>query len=631
MNAFLDGLNQMGAAGLAALLNTLWYAAAVVALTWVVLRYSRRVNAATRYWIWTAVLGFLVVLPFLPALVANAGAAKSGAPAAAAPLATIPTAPQAVQHLAPVMLTLSSAPGSNPWPLWLMAVWIAVAGWQLMRLMRGIISVRRLKARSEKAPAIALPVELSRRVQVLASEEINSPVAVGYRHPAVILPTGLLARLEEGEQQDVLLHELAHLARYDDWLNLATRAVGALLALHPLAGIIVKQIEREREMACDDFVVAHTGSARSYARSLARLHDLRSTEGTRLLAPALLGGKVSLADRIESLLRRERKFSARPSFANLGVSVFLLSMLLGAGGLIPGWVAVGRNASPSLRKTSSQALGATTQTPKFEVASIREDKSATGISRLVGFSTPHDGRFYATGITLKELISFAYDVNVWRISGGPSWINTERFDIEAKAGASVNEELKKLSLHQALLLKERLLQALLTDRFKLKLHRETRELPVFTLVVAKHGPKLQEVEAENLGSGGHKGPKSSGVERALGTRRGEKGVSFQDLPISSLTALLSEVVGGRTVIDGTGLKGKYNFTLRWAPDMGLGRTFGGGPEAQSRLSTGIQRSEPSAGPTIFTALREQLGLKLKPAKGPVQVLVVDHVEPPTPN
>jgi len=347
MSALLAGMNQWAAAGLAALLNTLWYAAAVVALAWVVLRYSRRVNAATRYWIWMAVLGFLVILPFLPALVVQvrtAIAVPAQATAVIEPLATVPAAPAAAPQLTPITLTLNSAPGSNPWPLWLLAVWGIAAIWQLGRLLLSAVSVRRMKARAEDAPISKLPLDLRRRVRVLASAEVGSPAAVGYWRPAVVVPQGLLDRLEEGERQDVLLHELAHLARFDDWLNLATRAVGALLVLHPLAPFVLGRIEREREMACDDFVVARTGSAGGYARSLARLHDLRSSKGTRLLAPALLGRNVSLADRIESLLRRGREFSTRPSLAKLGVSALLLAVLLGAGGLLPGWIAVAQTA-----------------------------------------------------------------------------------------------------------------------------------------------------------------------------------------------------------------------------------------------------------------------------------------------
>ncbi len=486
MSALLAGTNQWAATGLAALLNTLWYAAAVVALAWIILRYARRVNAATRYWIWTAVLGFILILPFLPAAVAHvqgALVAPAHRTAVGKPLATVPAAVQATEHLAPITVTVSTAPGSNPWPLWLMAVWIAAAVWQLGRLLMGAVSVRRLKGRAETAPIEKLPLDLRRRVRVLASNEIGSPAAVGYLRPAVVVPQGLLERLEETERQDVLLHELAHLARYDDWLNLATRAVGALLALHPLAPFVLGRIEREREMACDDFVVAHTGSAGNYARSLARLHDLRSRKGTRLLAPALVGRKVSLADRIESLLRRGREFSARPSLAKLSLSAFLLVLLLGAGGLIPSWVAIAQ--------TSAAA-------PKFEVASIRPSK----VDRHhfdVGIRWLGD-RFRGNNITISDLIDYTYRLRPQQVDGLPPWAKSQFFIVQALVppaiakGVAATKELPLAQREQALARSRRtkslMLESLLAERFKLRFHRTTRRLPVYELVVAKGGPKL---------------------------------------------------------------------------------------------------------------------------------------------
>ncbi len=155
MSALVVEINPMAAAGLAALLNTLWYAGAVVGLTWAILRYAPRVNAATRCWIWTGVLGFLLILPFLPGLVAQARAAlgaRRETPASVAPRAAVPAAPARVTELEPVTLTVSSAPGSNPWPLWLLAAWMIAAGWQLVRLARGVVWVRRRKQRAKTAP-----------------------------------------------------------------------------------------------------------------------------------------------------------------------------------------------------------------------------------------------------------------------------------------------------------------------------------------------------------------------------------------------------------------------------------------------------------------------------------------------
>jgi bla regulator protein blaR1 len=632
MNAWMGGMNEVAAAGLAALLNTLWYAGAVVVLAWLGLRYCPRVNAATRYWIWTGVLGFLLVSPFLPGIVKQARSTPTTRIEATAikPVATIEKAPVSIYPAAPVTLKLNAEHESSFWPLWVAAAWIVAAGWQLARLGKGMKSVRRLKAQAQVAPMSALPVKLRRRVQFLTSVEVVSPVAVGYLHPAVVMPPGLLRRLEEGELQQVLLHELAHLARYDDWMALVARGICALLVLHPLSAPVLGRIEREREMACDDFVVAQTGSARNYARSLARLHDLRWSTGTRLLAPGILGRNSSLADRIEVLLRRGREFSARPSLASLGVSAFLLALLLTAGGLVPGWVAIAQTNAA---------------TPKFEVASIKPHKS-TG--RRMFFSINNQfGRFYATGPTLRMLIRLAYDVQDSQIVGGPSWIIRDRFDIQAKADSSIDAEMRKLPPDQARLVKEHMLQSLLADRFKLTLHRETRNMPIYALVVAKNGPKLQESKVGSAVPHGGGGP--GGLVR-MRFGGGEQEITSQGTSMSFLAQLLSQQLG-RMVVDKTGLSGHYDFTLKWTPDIGRGEMVGGpgpggpgpgapgpgvgggGPSAagMAPASDSPDSSSDASGPSVFTAVQQQLGLRLKPEKGPVEVLVIDRVEQPSAN
>jgi uncharacterized protein (TIGR03435 family) len=361
-------------------------------------------------------------------------------------------------------------------------------------------------------------------------------------------------------------------------------------------------------------------------KGLARLHDLRLGAGTRSLAPSILGRNPSLGDGIRSLLRRDRKFSTRPWPAKLGVSTVLLILLSGAGSLVPSWTAIAQTKP-------------TAPPPKFEVAAIRVDKSSRFISRFM--DKAQDGRFYATGPTLEFLIATAYEVDDWQIYGGPRWINTERFEIEARADSSADEELKRLDFRHASKVKDAMLQALLSDRFKLRLHRETRERPVYVLEVAKGGPKLQ--LGKNQTSDPYL-PNAGAVERSIAPKGHEQGVAFQNVPISWLTALLSEVVGGRTVLDKTGLRGKYNFTLRWTPfasprqmsdARGLGagtEADGGGPSTPGMAPVpGSPASPDLSAPSIFTAIRQQLGLKLKPEKGPVEVLVIDHVEQPTPN
>ncbi len=160
-------------------------------------------------------------------------------------------------------------------------------------------------------------------------------------------------------------------------------------------------------MARDDFVVARTGSARKCARSLGRLHDLRWSAGTRLVAPGLLGQRSSLGDRIESLLRRGRKFSARPSLATVGVSAVLLALLLGAGGLIPSWIAIAQTKGSETVVSLQTGVGGAPLL-RYEVTSVRVDK-AGDITRRVHFVQTPDA-LYIDNFTLRLLIRDAYGV-----------------------------------------------------------------------------------------------------------------------------------------------------------------------------------------------------------------------------
>jgi uncharacterized protein (TIGR03435 family) len=252
-------------------------------------------------------------------------------------------------------------------------------------------------------------------------------------------------------------------------------------------------------------------------------------------------------------------------------------------------------------------------------------------------------------VTVRMLIRTAYEVQNSQIVGAPNWITHARFDIEAKSDNAVDDELRKLSPAQGRLVKQRMLQALLADRFNLTLRRETRSLPIYALVVAKHGPKIQESRDSASGPSGF--PRGANAGIRLSPAGGEQQISFHDAPLSFLGQILSEQVG-RTVLDETGLKGNYSFTLKWVPEVGHGLMFGGpgpggGPEAGGGQAVGGGAAQPSpagmpsasgssnasdsSGPSIFTAIQQQLGLRLKPEKGRVEVLVVEHVDQPSPN
>ena len=278
--------------------------------------------------------------------------------------------------------------------------------------------------------------------------------------------------------------------------------------------------------------------------------------------------------------------------------------------------------APRVRAQSTQTTAASL--PSFEVASIKPNRS--GDMRIGIRFQP--GRFTTTGATVKQLIGLAYNVRDFQVSGGPSWISSDKYDIDAKEPDALAEELAKLPPDQRREKMGLLIQSLLADRFKLKVSHGARDLPEYALVVAKNGPKLQEAKPGDTYPNGFKGPDGRALGHGGMMRMGPGQLTGQAVPMTFLVQQLSQQLG-RTVLDQTGLKGNYDFTLKWTPDQSSVPMFqgppGGGP--------GPDNAPPpeSSGPSIFTAVQEQLGLKLESTKGPVDILVIDHVEKPSEN
>jgi uncharacterized protein (TIGR03435 family) len=278
-------------------------------------------------------------------------------------------------------------------------------------------------------------------------------------------------------------------------------------------------------------------------------------------------------------------------------------------------------ATPS--RAQSQAQDTAAPAHMYEVASIKPNKSGSMMIRMM---MKLDG-FSATGATLDMLIQDAYQVHDFQIVGASGWLNSEKYDIEAKTDAATVEELNKLNPDQRVRETRSMIQALLADRFKLTLHRETKELPVYALVIAKNGPKLHEAKPGDTYPNGIKGPDGK-LGAGMMFMAGNGNVTGQGMSITNLVHLLSQQLE-RTIVDKTGLTANYDFTLKWTPDESEGAMFkgpgGGAPPG------GSPPPPDAAGPSIFTAIQEQLGLKLESQKGPVEVLVIDHVEKPSEN
>lgn len=217
------------------------------------------------------------------------------------------------------------------------------------------------------------------------------------------------------------------------------------------------------------------------------------------------------------------------------------------------------------------------QTPQFEVASVKPSVPCRSGPTIYN---PTRERFAVSCMSLKDLVAYAFDVRDFQVSGGPSWAGTDQYDVVAKPeGSATSERILAMA------------RSLLAERFELKFHRESREMPVLTLKIAKGGPKLQ----PSVGSG----PEVRGGRGRLVTR---------NVTMGMFAAQLAGRVLDRPVLDQTGIQGEFDIKLEWTPE-----------------------ESPDGGPSIFAALQEQLGLKLEAQKGMVEMLVIDHAEKPSAN
>jgi uncharacterized protein (TIGR03435 family) len=259
--------------------------------------------------------------------------------------------------------------------------------------------------------------------------------------------------------------------------------------------------------------------------------------------------------------------------------------------------------------------------PAFEVATIKpSDPGRPEDNARFGFNAA--GSFQAKSQTLKQLIEFVFDMSYFnvdqRIIGGPKWLGSTKFDITAKCGEQTVRGFGKMSLKEQLRTEQSMVQALLAERFALRMHHETRPLPVFALVLAHEGSKMQ--------------PSASPTLDELNDPAGPPGNwKAHGVTMKAFASILSSLpeFGGKIVLDKTGLTGGYDFALKWTPDPA---TLDPTLDPRIGASAAGDRANPdSSAPTLLTALKEQLGLRLEPSKEPVDVIVVDWAEMPSRN
>jgi uncharacterized protein (TIGR03435 family) len=250
----------------------------------------------------------------------------------------------------------------------------------------------------------------------------------------------------------------------------------------------------------------------------------------------------------------------------------------------------------------------------YDVVSIKPFRNISPAPRCqYGINDSPDGTDMCNMEAL-HIVEQAFMRGLSRVSGGPDWLAKDQFQIDAKMDPDTAGALNKLAPSEQKFARQHMLQALLAEYFKLKTHRESEEIPVYELVVAKGGPKLKEITDPNVPEGGIFNGRSGGTVEFQSSRGA--------VALENLAGLLG-IYSGRPVVDKTGLTGKYEFKLRFTP-MNPSATAPGADTDGSAV-------EPSDSPFLMKAIEEQLGLKLVPAKGARAVIVVDHVELPAKN
>jgi uncharacterized protein (TIGR03435 family) len=433
-------------------------------------------------------------------------------------------------------------------------------------------------------------------VDVRATPGVMEPGVVGLWRPVLLVPSGIEDDLAPRQLAAVLTHELCHIRRRDNVTAAVHMVVEAVFWFYPVVWWIGSRLVDERERACDEEVVRTFGEPQTYAEGIVNVCR-RYVESPLVCVSGVSGSNVK---------NRIRDIMSNRAVATLSVAKKAVLVSVGA-------IAV---VGPILAQSPPQAPPVSIgELPSFEIASIKQNKSGEFVGR---FGYEPGGQLVVVNNAVRNLIRSAYNLQNYQIIGGPDWMSSDRYDVSARAGGDPSQEQLRLMLRRLLL-----------ERFKLVARLETREIPTYALVVARPdrspGPALRRAAvdclaitaaAEKRGVGPQL-PQPQGNRPACGTRSMPGSMMGAGVSMSDLARNLAGPAD-RMVVDKTGLTGSWDFDLTFALDQPLPNIPGLPPT-------------PADAVPLFTALQEQLGLKLEPLTAPVEVLVIDQVERPSPN
>lgn len=586
-----------------ALIAHLWQSTLSAGVAWLLTLVLRKNAAQVRYRIlFVASIKFLIpfsLLVGLGTLVPRRAAVPSVQPTwleSAEPLVTLPA-------VATQVAAVEERTGRDYLVIGALAFWAcgftAIAICWLRRWNR-VRAIRKSATRTDIVFA----------VPIMSVPDLVEPGIVGIFRAVLLLPEGIVERLDPAQLDAVLAHELCHIRRRDNLTAAIHVAAQAIFWFHPLMWWLGVRLVDERERACDEEVLRLGAKAQVYAAGI--LNVCRLYVETPLACVSGVTGS-NLKKRVEAIMKNRialRLNSAQKAALTVAGIVTLA---------LP--IAVGVMSAPFMYSQATQVTAA--GLPRFEVASIKPNPGGSSHApdaielnflKAVNYNS-RGGRFTIHNIPLQLLIQMAYNVGHFQLIGEPSWVAADHYDVVAKAEGNADfEQMRPM------------LQSLLADRFKLALRRETRELPIYELIVAKGGLKIEVAKEGScvtldlhnppaLPGPNHSLPPCGGTVREVMSVAPERrdAVRAFGIRMPKLVGILSDEAGvDRIIVDKTGFREVFNLNLEFAP--GEAMTNG-----------------TSSGPSIFTALQDQLGLRLESIKGPVEVLVIDHVERPSEN
>lgn len=623
-------------------------ATAILGLALLITRAARRAPASVRALILATTFGLLLVLPIASTL---APAREMQIPDLYAPAFLMEERPDAGVPLGVVVAPNPEiAATARPWRVpsvisLARGIWALGVVATLAPLLFGLRRSRAIQRDAHDwadgavlASTLRDSIGLRRPVSVVLHDDLVSPMTCGWRQPIIVMPADSVA-WPAADVRRALLHELEHVRRHDWPVHVLARFTCALYWFHPGAWLAWRQLALESERACDDAVVARAENA-AYAEQLV---TLARRFGTTVRAPLLsMADRRTLATRVAAILNRnlprERVGAGYAAAIVLGAAA--LSAIVAPLRAVARAEAVRDSTAVRLEPATAEidhfvierierptpndapelvgAVAQSTGGPAFELATVRQNTSGSEFSR--GPMVRPGNRLLAQNVQARALIATAYGLQWAQIVGGPGWLNSEHWDVEARARETASVEDVRA-----------MLRTLLAGRFGLVARHETRQQDVYELTptdtrrptpglraAADPCAPIQPAQLGVLFTPGSPAPGGAPVGEPVASLSNPPKCQRMSFPgfLAARQIRMPEFAvmltwfAGRPVIDRSGMAGEYDIDLTFAPDPAVA--------AGDAVS-------------LFTAVREQLGLKLEAARGPVEVLVIDAVERPSPN